>query len=242
MKDSIKALLRKSLNHLHIDLTKNLEYDRLTSKIISKTVSPGSSCIDIGAHKGEILDLFLKYAPNGKHFAFEPIPMLYENLKRKYSATCGIYPIALSDSRGKTTFQFVKNAPAYSGIKKRKYDIKDPEIEEIEVQLDTLDSVLDGKHKIDFIKIDVEGAELAVLKGSKDTIRAHRPYVLFECGLGASDYYGTKAEDVFDFFTDASLHISVLKDWLQDEKRILSKEQFCEHFAHNTEYYFLAHI
>ena len=242
MKDSIKALLRKTLNHLHLDLTKNLEYDRLTSKIISKTVSSDSSCIDIGAHKGEILDLFLKYAPNAKHFAFEPIPFLYENLKKKYSKTCNIYPIALSDNEGVTKFQFVKNAPAYSGILQRKYDIKNPEIEEIEVQLDTLDSILDEKLKIDFIKIDVEGAEFSVLKGAKRTICTHKPYVLFECGLGASDYYGTKAEAVFDFFHHANLNISTLKGWLEDEKRILSKEQFCEHFARNTEYYFLAHV
>ena len=234
-------MLRKFLNRLHLDLTKNLEYDRLTRKIISKTISSNSTCIDAGTHKGEILDIFLAYAPNARHFAFEPIPALYHRLKERYSASCHIYQIALSDNEGRTKFHFVKNAPAYSGILQRKYDIKNPDIEEIEVDIRTLDSLLDDKHKIDFIKIDVEGAELAVLRGAARTISMHKPYVLFECGLGASDYYGTKAEDVFDFFHNAHLNISTLKGWLKSEKNTLSKEQFCEIFACNSEYYFLAH-
>jgi len=240
MKDSIKALVRKSLNFLHLDLSKNLEYDRLTSKIISKTVTTNSTCVDIGAHKGEILDLFLKYAPDQKHFAFEPIPALFENLKKKYASSCKVLSVALSDSQGETTFQYVKNAPAYSGIKQRKYDIKNPEIEEIDVHLDRLDSILDENQKIDFIKIDVEGAELSVLKGAKNTIYTYRPFVLFECGLGASDFYGTQAEEVFDFFSEADMRISTLKGWLQNEKT-LTKELFCQHFTNNSEYYFLAH-
>ncbi len=241
MKDYIKVLLRKILIYLHLDITRNLKYDRLTEKIIAKTITSLSNCIDIGAHKGEILDLFLKYAPNGNHFAFEPIPLLYENLKKKYAERCFVSSTALGNYTGKTTFQFVKNAPAFSGIKKRKYVIKNPEIEEIEVQIGTLDSILDKHKKIDFIKIDVEGAELAVLEGGKGIIDACKPYILFESGVGGSDYYGTTPELVFDFFAGVELKISTLKDWLRDEKKSLSKRQFCDHFNQNTEYYFLAH-
>lgn len=241
MKDNIKVLLRKILIYLHLDITRNLKYDRLTEKIIAKTITSLSNCIDIGAHKGEILDLFLKYAPNGNHFAFEPIPIFYEKLKKKYIDICFVSPTALSNYIGKTNFQFVKNAPAFSGIKKRKYDIKNPEIEEIEVQIGTLDSILDKNEKIDFIKIDVEGAELAVLEGAKSVIETCKPYILFESGLGGSDYYGTTPELVFDFFEGVELKISTLKDWLMDKKKVLSKKQFCDHFNQNTEYYFFAH-
>lgn len=96
----MKKLIRKLLNTLEIDLTKNLEYDRLTKEIIKKTIQKNSVCIDVGAHKGEILDLFLKYAPNAKHFAFEPIPYLFENLHKKYSISCFIFPYALTDMGG----------------------------------------------------------------------------------------------------------------------------------------------
>lgn len=237
----IKNLIKKGLSTLHLDLTKNLKYDRLTKQIIAKVVKPDSICIDIGCHKGEILDLILKYAPNGGHFAFEPIPDLYNKLKIKYSNKCNIFSCALSDHTGETTFQFVTNAPAYSGILKRKYDIQDPEIEEIKVKLEKLDNIIPGDSKIDLIKIDVEGGEFHVLKGAQRIISKSKPIIIFECGIGASEYYGTKPEDVYDYLNkDISLNISLLNDWLKN-KLPLSRQQFCDMFNNNTEYYFIAY-
>ncbi|MCK4406805.1 MAG: FkbM family methyltransferase [Bacteroidales bacterium] len=237
----VKEFLRKSLNALHIDLTKNLKYDRLTKQVISKVVKSGSICVDVGCHKGEILDLILQYAPNVGHFAFEPLPEFYDKLKLKYSKLNNIFPFALSDHGGETTFQFVKNAPAYSGILIRKYDIKNPEIQEIKVQVKTLDSIIPDTVKIDLIKIDVEGGELPVLKGAKKVILKNKPIIIFECGIGASEYYGTKPEDVYDFLVNKlSLNISLLDDWLKN-KLPLKKDNFCEIFNKNTEYYFIAH-
>lgn len=241
MKEYIKSLIRNLLNTFHLDLTKNLKYDRLTKTIISKTVKDGTICVDIGAHKGEILDLFLKCAPDVKHFAFEPIPELYDKLKQDYAGRCKVFPYALSNTEGETTFQYVRNAPAYSGLKKRSYTIGHPDILELIVQVKTLDSIIPDSVKVGFIKIDVEGAELLVLKGAKAILRKDRPYVIFECGLGASNYYGTNPEDVFDFFqTETKLNISLLSDWIKNKKP-LSRQQFCKSYATNSDYYFLAH-
>lgn len=77
----------------------------------------------------------------------------------------------MSDTSGKSSFQLVKNAPAYSGIKKRHYDISNPDIEEITVKLKTLDEIIPENEIIDFIKIDVEGAEFCVLKGGKNLLK-----------------------------------------------------------------------
>src|SRR6187402_2560044 len=123
MKDLIKDTIRKSLNALHLDLTRNLKYDRLTKDVIAKALKKNSNAIDVGCHKGEILDLILKNAPDGKHFAFEPIPDFYDALKIKYAGRCEVFSYALSDAPGKTTFNYVRNAPAYSGIKKRAYAV-----------------------------------------------------------------------------------------------------------------------
>ena len=76
--------------------------------------------------------MMLRYSENGSHFCFEPLPYLYKKLVNKnYNAT--IHNYALSDKNGKSTFQFVKNAPAYSGLKRRSYDVKNPIIEEIDI-------------------------------------------------------------------------------------------------------------
>jgi FkbM family methyltransferase len=236
----MKNVLRKILIFFHVDLTKNLQYDRLTKAIMKKNIGKNSNCIDIGCHKGEILSMMLKFSPEGKHYAFEPIPHLFTELEKKFNNVAFIYPYALSDSKGSATFQFVKNAPAYSGLKKRKYDISNPKIEEIEVEMITLDEIIPSEEEIDFIKIDVEGGEFGVLKGAINLLIKNKPVILFECGKGASDYYGTNPLDLYDFIVDvAGLKIFTLKSYINN-KFPLTKNEFDICFHTNAEYYFVA--
>lgn len=224
---------------LHLDLTKNLEYDRLTLHIFKKHLKSDSNCIDVGCHKGEILEVILKLAPHGKHFAFEPIPQMFQGLNSKFSEKVTLYNVALSDEEGKTTFNYVKNAPAYSGLKQRKYAVDNPDIQKINVKLNKLDKLIPSDTKIDMIKIDVEGAEFGVLKGAFETIKRDQPLVLFEFGLGASEFYGTHPKDIFDFFESCEMKIFKLKDFMNDENP-LSLEELTTTYNKNKEYYFVA--
>ena len=239
MKELIKDTIRKGLNALHLDLTKNLKYDRLTKEVIARSLKNNSNAIDVGCHKGEILDLILKHAPNGKHFAFEPIPDLFNALKLKYSSRCEIFPFALSDQPGETTFNYVKNAPAFSGIKKRKYEVQNPDVQELHVKVESLGHLIPSTAQIDFIKIDVEGGEFGVLKGAADLLKRCKPIVVFECGLGASDFYGTKPGELFNFLAGCGYQIYSLQHWLE-KKSSYSESQFTDCFDQNTEYYFVA--
>lgn len=239
MVNQLKNQIRLLLNFCHLDLTKNLQYDRLTKEIIKSSTTKDSNCVDVGCHKGEILDLFLQYSPEGKHFCFEPIPVYFDELNRKYQNIAVIHPFALSDTEGKTTFNFVRNDPAYSGIKKRKYDVKKPDIEEIEVEVKCLDNVIPPSIKVDLIKIDVEGAELNVLKGASKTLTQNKPVVIFEFGLGASDYYGVKPESLFEFFKGIDFRLSTMKSFLKN-KEGLDLDNFVNLYHTNEEYYFVA--
>lgn len=238
----MKQLLKHLLSLLHISVTRNQRYDAYTRKIILQTLTPASNCIDIGCHKGEILDLMIKGAPKGVKYAFEPIPDLYDFLTGKYrhDPTVRISNIALYDQAGSTTFQHVLNAPAYSGIKKRKYDGKQVEIRQIEVQTALLDQVIPADKKIDLIKIDVEGAEFRVMKGSAETLRRSKPVMIFEFGLGAADFYESTPAELHQFITSCGLKISTLKGYL-DHKPTLSSEAFISMYATGCEYYFVAH-
>ena len=234
----IKELLRKILITFHLDLTKNLKYDRLTNQIMKQVILENSNCIDIGCHKGEMLQKMVQLAPNGTHFAFEPIPELYNKLKSHFTKHVEVYPYALSDHSGYSTFQFVKNAPAYSGLKIRKYAIEQPNIEEIQVEIKQLDEIVTKKTPIHFIKIDVEGGEFAVLQGAKELLLRDAPIVVFECGLGASDFYNTDPSMLYKFIKEVNLDIYTLKSFAK--KRIpLSKEQFLNMYNTNSEYYFI---
>lgn len=238
---ALKKILRSILIFLRLDVTQNLKYDRLTNQILKRIIKPNSNCLDVGCHKGEILQLLLKYAPHGKHFAFEPIPYLYEGLKHKFSQRVAVWPYALSNTHGTTQFHLVKNAPAYSGIKKRRYDHAHPDIEIIEVEQQRMDDVIPSDVRIDLIKIDVEGGAFDVLKGGIQLLKRNQPTIIFECGNGASDFYGTKPEDIFRFLvTEIGLSVFTLKNFLNNDKP-LSESDFKGLFMNGKEYYFIAH-
>jgi FkbM family methyltransferase len=239
---SFKQFIKELLVRLDLPVTKNLQYDSYTLKILDKILKPGSNCVDIGCHKGEILDTILKFSPYGKHYAFEPIPYLFDFLKEKFKKNnISLYSVALFDSKGKTSFHHVINAPAYSGIRRRKYATKDVEIDEMTVETDLLDNIIPETESIDFIKIDVEGAEYGVLRGSLKTVKRCRPTIIFEFGLGAADYYETKPETLFSLITEeCEMKVSTLHDFLKGIQS-LTMNQFCKLFHSGKEYYFVAH-
>jgi FkbM family methyltransferase len=217
----------------------NSYYDKETIKIISRKLKETSNCVDIGAHKGLFLKEMLRFAPRGRHMGFEPIPKYYEYLLRKFPSV-EVFNHALTDAKGEVLFNHVVNAPGYSGIKQRDYEGLKPKIREIRVHTNTLDNVYPSERKLDFIKIDVEGAEFQVMKGARSTITKSKPIVVFEFGLGAAEYYGTKPEDIYGLFQHCEMGISLLQDFLQDG-RILSLEEFKNQYYKSLNYYFIAH-
>lgn len=234
MKETLKNILKK----LPFNVTRNQKYDALTLKIMEIVLEENSSFVDVGCHKGELLEEALKLAPNGAHYAFEPIPDLFNDLVSSHGDIAVIKNIALSDKRGDSTFNYVKTNPAYSGIKKRSYPKKE-KIQEIDVKLDTMDNQLKKAERINLIKIDVEGGEMGVLKGAVNTLKKWSPVVIFEHGLGASDYYGTTPEEMWEFLNENDYCIFSLRGFVSN-KTSLTIEQFINLFETNKEYYFIA--
>lgn len=240
MKSFLKNIIRKTLIQLRIPVTKNISYDILTEKILRRELKADSSCIDVGAHKGEILESLLRYAPQGKHIAFEPIPYLNNLLKTKFSDKADIHPYALSDHAGKTEFNLVLDDPAYSGLKKRKYKTETPSIETIQVEVKTLDEVVRNlDRKIALIKIDVEGGEFDVLKGAAQLLKRDKPTLIFECGKGASEYYGSGPGEIYSFLSRFDYKIYSVTNYLKGPQK-LEKEEFIQIFENRTDYYFIA--
>ncbi|HSB57687.1 MAG TPA: FkbM family methyltransferase [Nitrosopumilaceae archaeon] len=231
----------KKLNeNLRHKIKTNDLYDKQTFIIMKKILKIDSNCIDVGAHKGHILKKIVELCPKGSHLAFEPIPEFYNNLKRDFPQV-KIFDYALSNQEGESTFYFVKDAPAYSGLKQRDYDIENPKIIPIVVKTQTLDSILEKNPlRIDFIKIDVEGAEGFVIQGGMKSIKKNRPFIVFEFGKRSSGFYDITPERFFDFFSKSKLKISLLADWI-DNKDSLTLDGFKKNYHDSLNYYFLAH-
>lgn len=215
-------------------------YDKQTVAVMKRSLSRGSNCVDVGCHSGQILKEILRFAPAGTHYAFEPIQELYRGLVERYPGV-NVFDLGLSDTVGKTSFQYVTDAPAYSGFRRREYDRPRVSIEEIEVKTDLLDNIIAEDFPVHFIKIDVEGAELQVLRGAIDTIRRNKPIIVFEHGLGGADFYGTTPEEVYDLLSaQCGLCLSLMESWLRNEEP-LSREEFADQFYQHINYYFIAH-
>ena len=223
-------------------MDKSLLYDELTFKIMRCCLKHNSNCIDVGAHSGVFIREILKLSPKGTHFAFEPLPDMYKQIVNLYkNANVMVYQVALSDTTGESTFYHVVTNSAYSGLKIRRYDRPNETIQKITVKTDRLDNIVPKDLPIHFMKIDVEGGELHVFQGGVETIRRSRPIIVFECGLGALDYYGKVPDDVYHLLEgECALQISVMEDWLNGNNP-LSGEQFRDQFYQGINYYFVAH-
>ena len=240
MKQFFKNIAKKVLTALGIHVTQNQRYDAQALQIMQVAIKANTNCIDVGAHKGELLSEMIKRAPEGRHYAFEPIPYLFTALEKQFTGDrIAILPYALSDTPGETSFQHVVSNPAYSGIRKRSYKQAE-DIREITVRKERLDDVLPSDYRIGFMKIDVEGAEYEVIAGAIEHIRRDRPVLIFEHGLGASEHYGTTPEALYALLTlECQLHVYLLDDYLRRGEP-LTAAQFCQQFYQKLNYYFVA--
>lgn len=237
----LKALLRKILIRLRLDITKNLAYDRLTQEIIRHILKEDAVCVDVGCHKGEITDLILRKTFHGKVYAFEPVPSLFEGLKKKYAGDNRVYLYekALSDNNSITSFHYVTSHPAYSGIKRRKYDYDNEKVRVIEVETVKLDDIIPSAERVDFMKIDVEGGEYLVLRGASRILTQYSPIILFEFGLGAAEVYGVTPATMYALLVEQHGYVIHTLEGFLKGRTGLSLHEFTRVYQAG-EYYFIA--
>ena len=75
-----------------------------------------------------------------------------------------------------------------------------------EVETTSLDDWMsnrDSPTTLYFVKIDIEGAEMAALSGARQTIERHRPIILIELWPQGLEAHGARFESVTEFFEDA---------------------------------------
>jgi FkbM family methyltransferase len=173
-----------------------------TRRILTKFLSPGMTFVDVGAHIG-ILTLAGARAvgPTGKVLAIEPGPAAFEALRRtiEVSGLAGRIK-ALRQAAGahqeRRTF-YVRNVLGHSSLTPSDSH-SEASSDEIEVELSPLDDLLPVGERVDLVKIDVEGAELAVLAGMQRII-AENPYLVVIAEFGPSHLRATNTDPEYWF-------------------------------------------
>jgi len=184
---------------------RNQRDEKQLAALLRQILRPESNCLDVGAHRGSVLFEIQSLAPLGRHIAYEPLPAMCAYLVERFPDV-EVRGCALSNDNGESTFIRVVELPALSGLRKRSYP-KEVTTETIMVRTERLDDHLPDGWLPEFVKIDVEGGELGVLRGAIETLTRARPVVAFEHGPGAADYYGTTAADVHELLVGVGLRI-----------------------------------
>jgi FkbM family methyltransferase len=215
---------------------KNLQYDREALEVMRRCMGAESLGIDGGAHRGDFLRQMLRVAPRGRHYAFEPLPQLTEELSQLFP-TVRVLPWALGRESGTADFCHVINDPGYSGLRERTYDRPDPELQRLKVRVVRLDEVLDEGDAPAFIKLDLEGGEYDALLGAEATIRRHRPIIVFEAGEPSSGHYGVTPQMIHALFRERfGYGLNTMARWLAG-KPALNVNAFQDRYT--EEFYFL---
>jgi FkbM family methyltransferase len=175
---------------------------------VLENLRPDALCVDAGAHTGEWLAYFKDAAPAGRHLAFEPLPHLVAKLRSEYP-TYRIGEAALAADDGWAEFLHIRNDPAWSGLRLQERYFAEPDVERIKVRTVPLDRV--SLDRLDLFKIDVEGAELEVLRGAEATLRRFRPTVFFEHARIHFANYGDTTSALFDLLARVGLQVFSLE-------------------------------
>lgn len=201
-----------------------LSNDLLASRLIARLCRPRKIAIDVGAHIGSVVADIQRSCEEAQVIAIEAMPEKATRLKRSFPRAV-IHCIALGETDGVATFFVNTRRTGYSSLGRPAPGL-DAGIVSIEVPVGRLDGLL-SSDQVDVVKIDVEGAELGVLRGGEGVIRASRPIVMFESGPAVDNGLGYSKESLWDWFASRGYAILV-PNRVAHEDHGLSREAFIE--------------
>jgi FkbM family methyltransferase len=159
--------------------------------------------LDLGAQTG-CFSLLATYFPHSKWYAFEPIAEAADALKINLMLNdiynVQVYQMAVTNCTGTIILKMpAMNAWGLSTIGDT--PLRFAPITECEVSCINLDSFVAAHHikKVDFIKIDTEGAEFSILQGAKKMIMRDRPLILMEYNETNLQQCGVHKQDIDNF-------------------------------------------
>ncbi len=154
--------------------------DVMARRLLERLCIEGGTFVDVGAHIGSVISGALRHSHPAQVIAIEAIPEKAARLRKAFPLA-SIFQCALGDREGETSFFIADEQSGYSSLDPGLAE-RQGKTREIKVPIHRLDTLIEPEG-IDVIKIDVEGAELGVLRGAPEILKAARPTIMFESGL-----------------------------------------------------------
>ena len=197
---------------------RNIHQKRISKFLQNKSIK---TIIDIGAHKGEFAQNALQIKSVNKIIAFEPQKKIFKLLKEKFSDNDKVFlnNFALSEKKEKKIMKInkmtatstlnheINDDSLYFKFKNFLLYQRKSIIAEEEIETTTFDAFFHGKifDENTLLKIDTEGYEIHVLKGSEQKIKEVK-YILIENQF-SNMYKNVNFKDCHNFLTDKNFKI-----------------------------------
>jgi len=193
-------------------------FETAETAFVGRFLRPGMTVLDVGAHHGLYTLLASKRVGRGGCvIAFEPSPRerrrLARHLRINRCRNVEVRSCALGDRAGETDLYLVEGEHDWCN------SLRTPNVEEktckVRVEVRRVDDVLEGMNwpRVDFIKLDVEGAELSFLHGARRMLCGiARPAILVEVQDVRTEPWGYAAREIVRFLADAGYSWFALAD------------------------------
>jgi FkbM family methyltransferase len=175
--DSVLSLLRQRWRSLPHD-AKGIYFEYVLNALMRDLIDLGDSVVDAGANYGcHTFTMLDRVGKAGVVYAFEPNPELAAKLRKWKRRNLRVLELALSDHAGSAKFLVADQGGLHSlhlqsnkGMTVRR---------EVTVRIATLDQCLPDAN-VHFLKVDVEGEEIALLRGAQTVMRRSQPFIVAE--------------------------------------------------------------
>lgn len=198
------------------------EHEQETQQIIKRSLQKGMVAVDVGANIGYLTLIMAQLVgEQGKVYAVEPGPdnleLLYKNIQINGMRNVEVLPYAAGRERRKQELYLRKAGTLHS-----LYAQADAETTTVQVQVAPLNELIKAQ-KVDFIKLDVEGGEIAVLQGMTEILRSNPALrLIVEWNPSALQRAGYAPEELPDFLLQAGFRVSVINE---ESRRLQDWEQ-----------------
>jgi FkbM family methyltransferase len=152
-------------------------------RFLGERIEAGMVVLDIGANLGYYSRYFADLVgPTGRVYAFEPDPLSFQMLERRAARAryrnLEVSPAALGDRQGRSVLRCSRVNRADNRLHASHGEVPH---ESVEVPVTTLDAfcAARGIRRVDAIKMDVQGWEVAALAGMRETLARARPRWIF---------------------------------------------------------------
>ena len=157
-------------------------YEKTDFEMVLKLIKDDMTIFDIGANIGWYTINMSKIQPNAKIFAFEPIPKTFDQLNKNTDlnriSNTFLFNFGFSNIEGNIEFYYYPEGSVNASLANLS---ESTHIEKIICYVRKLDDFVDeNRLHLDFIKCDVEGAELFVFQGGIKTIEQEKPIIFTE--------------------------------------------------------------